>query len=324
MKDSLYKEITEELRRRIRTHAYPPGSRMPGHTKIAAEFNVSSITSNRALRELMKEKLIERVERVGSFVCKERKLTKVTLISDAAPQNYSYMQGCIEKCSSLGIEANSHIIKKPISESDFMKLPIGDGIIVIVGNPDIYLYLEKMNIPTVFVGIKDAARYCITVDFKACARDIAISMIKNGSSRIGFIGNLASANHLLARDGYLEGTIETGIGYRYIRDASLATLEAVIHDLLADDLKVDSLIIAGGQMPIAALPSIYSINSDIRLGFICENSALRLLSSIAYRADFSMEDTGAAAVNMLAERYSGTLDIPQIRYMPYQILSPSR
>ncbi|OGV52742.1 MAG: hypothetical protein A2017_14995 [Lentisphaerae bacterium GWF2_44_16] len=324
MEEPLYKKIAEELRNRIKNQTYPPGFRMPGHTRIASEFGVSSITSNRALRELMNEKLIERHERMGSFVCKTRKLSKVTLISHSAPQNYPYMQGCMERCTSLGIEANTYIIKHPFGESEFSKLPIGNGIVyvVVTGKTEFCMYSDKNKIPNVFVGIENPECFCVTVNFRDCARDLAKTMAEDGCRRTGFIGNLSSINHILSRNGYLEGTAPSGIGFRYIRDATTANLNAVIRDLLADDLSIDSLIISGGHMPIAALPEIYSIKPGLKLGFICENSSLTLLSPIAYLAHFSMEDTGKAAIDMLSEIYSGTLTIPETRYMPYRILRP--
>ena len=326
MEEPLYKKIAEELRNRIKNQIYPPGFRMPGHTRIATEFGVSSITSNRALRELMNEKLIERHERMGSFVCKTRKLSKVTLISQSAPQNYPYMQGCMERCTALGIEANTYIIKYPFGETELKKLPIGNGIvyIVVTENTEFCMYSYKNKIPDVFVGIENTERFCVTVNFKDCARDLSRTMAEDGCRRTGFIGNLSSINHILSRDGYLEGTAPSGIGFRYIRDATMLNLNAVIRELLSDDMELDSLIIAGGHMPIAAVPLISSLKPGLKLGFICENSSLTFLSSVAYLAQFSMEDAGSTAIDMLSEIYSGTLTVPETRYMPYRILRPCR
>jgi DNA-binding GntR family transcriptional regulator len=64
----LYKDVADELRRRIAEGTYAPGSRVPSLHELVAEFGVSTITVRRALRELTYEGLLQSQQGVGVFI----------------------------------------------------------------------------------------------------------------------------------------------------------------------------------------------------------------------------------------------------------------
>jgi GntR family transcriptional regulator len=70
---SKYDRIADDLRRRIGTGEYPPGSRMPAETTLQAEYRVSLATMRRALDQLEAEGLVEKHHGIGNFVKKPRR-----------------------------------------------------------------------------------------------------------------------------------------------------------------------------------------------------------------------------------------------------------
>ncbi|MEV7417728.1 GntR family transcriptional regulator [Streptomyces sp. NPDC089919] len=63
-----YEEIARELRERITSGEYPPGSALPLMREIAAEYGVSDITVRKAWGVLTREGLIESRRRSGHYV----------------------------------------------------------------------------------------------------------------------------------------------------------------------------------------------------------------------------------------------------------------
>src|ERR1700739_1564411 len=63
-----YAQVIAELRRRIESGEYPPGSLMPSEHQLSAEFAIARPTVVRALRVLRQEGWIETQQGKGSFV----------------------------------------------------------------------------------------------------------------------------------------------------------------------------------------------------------------------------------------------------------------
>jgi len=72
MEDTLYNQIAETLRGKIRGGELNPGSRLPSEAELSRQFGVSRITSKRALSELEREDLIYRKKGSGSYVRPEK------------------------------------------------------------------------------------------------------------------------------------------------------------------------------------------------------------------------------------------------------------
>lgn len=65
---ALYKNIAEELARRIREGRYKPGERIPSIRQVAGEFECNKLTVQKAFDELKRGGMIENVVGSGSFV----------------------------------------------------------------------------------------------------------------------------------------------------------------------------------------------------------------------------------------------------------------
>ena len=69
---ALYERIKQSVIRDIDSGRLRPDDRVPSETQLAAAFNASRMTANRALKELTEEKRIVRVQGVGTFVARPR------------------------------------------------------------------------------------------------------------------------------------------------------------------------------------------------------------------------------------------------------------
>jgi len=56
----VYEQLTDDLQARIRAGEFPPGSRLPGRTRLAAEYGVAEMTVRRAVEELEARGLVAR------------------------------------------------------------------------------------------------------------------------------------------------------------------------------------------------------------------------------------------------------------------------
>jgi DNA-binding GntR family transcriptional regulator len=66
---SKYQRIADDLRARISSGEYPPGSQLPTKADLMARYQVAVNTVERAIDELRKAGLVETLQGAGMFVC---------------------------------------------------------------------------------------------------------------------------------------------------------------------------------------------------------------------------------------------------------------
>ena len=64
----LYLQVKDHILSNIQSGNWPVGARVPSEHELVAQFNISRMTANRALRELADQGLVRRVAGSGSFV----------------------------------------------------------------------------------------------------------------------------------------------------------------------------------------------------------------------------------------------------------------
>lgn len=332
MKTPKYQHIIRSIQEKIRKGIYSPGEKIPGYVNLAREFNVSTITSNRALVELERLGLVERRERSGTYVLDRPQILTDVLVIPQMPiqeqqtQLFEYWRGIVSqgerlKLSIQLIQADDRNCLSRISPDQYR----GQGLILLgTMHPGIIQAVESTEIPHVYLGLEPpAGGFAVLEDRYNATSDLVKSMILDGYTRIGFVGNLEYPNHRLARDGYVEGIKPLKLGYRYIRDANQQTVIDVVKDLLADTSPgVDALIVMGGTMPIAALPVILHHSPRVGLGVLTESSTVLQLRNIAYVAHYSQIDAGNMAIDLLQEIANHCPSDPMVRYPSYNILRP--
>jgi DNA-binding LacI/PurR family transcriptional regulator len=277
---------------------------------------------------LEREGLIERRERAGSFVVENAaKLNKIALIAPSANQKRTalqeYLKGCMDRAQELEIEVALHHQFPPcVSSVDKRDLSSSQGLISI-GRPEyeVFRSAKMHNCPIVVLGTPaPPGEFIVLEDSLQCTRDLAGAMIEDGLRRIGFAGNLSKPTHRLARDGYLIATESLGFGHRLVRDADEMNIGLITQELLEESL--DGLMIAGGTLPIAAVPFVIAQAPHVKVGCLRDNSTVAQLADTCYFGEYFQEEAGRLAVNFLLDLYYSRATEPETRYASYGILRP--
>ena len=77
-----YAKVKQFLKDQLARGRWPPGSLMPSEAELVAQFHVSRMTANRALRELQQEGLVDRVQGVGTFAAQLHRVSSRLTIRD--------------------------------------------------------------------------------------------------------------------------------------------------------------------------------------------------------------------------------------------------
>lgn len=77
-----YAQVKQYLKDALAAGRWPPGALMPSEAGLVAQFGVSRMTVNRALRELQSEGLVSRVQGVGTFAAQLGRVASTLSIRD--------------------------------------------------------------------------------------------------------------------------------------------------------------------------------------------------------------------------------------------------
>ena len=77
-----YAVVKQALKAGLAANQWPAGALMPSEAELVAQFGVSRMTVNRALRELQAEGLVERVQGVGTFAAQLHRVASTLTIRD--------------------------------------------------------------------------------------------------------------------------------------------------------------------------------------------------------------------------------------------------
>jgi GntR family histidine utilization transcriptional repressor len=77
-----YARVKQHLKQGLAAGRWPAGAQMPSEAELVAQFGVSRMTVNRALRELQGEGLIERVQGVGTFAAQLGRIASTLTLHD--------------------------------------------------------------------------------------------------------------------------------------------------------------------------------------------------------------------------------------------------
>ncbi|MDR2128114.1 MAG: histidine utilization repressor [Burkholderiaceae bacterium] len=83
---ALYEQVKEFITRKIQDGSWPAGHRLPSEHELVAQFGISRMTANRALRELMEQGRIVRIAGVGSFVAEDKPQSTLLQIANIASE----------------------------------------------------------------------------------------------------------------------------------------------------------------------------------------------------------------------------------------------
>ncbi|CAD5372008.1 Histidine utilization repressor [Rubrivivax sp. A210] len=77
-----YARVKQHLKAGLAAGRWPAGALMPSEAELVAEFGVSRMTVNRALRELQTEGLVQRTQGVGTFAAPLHKVSSTLTLRD--------------------------------------------------------------------------------------------------------------------------------------------------------------------------------------------------------------------------------------------------
>jgi GntR family transcriptional regulator, histidine utilization repressor len=77
-----YAKVKRFLKDQLARGRWSPGTLMPSEAELVAQFRVSRMTANRALRELQHEGLVDRVQGVGTFAAQLYRVSSTLTIRD--------------------------------------------------------------------------------------------------------------------------------------------------------------------------------------------------------------------------------------------------
>ncbi len=118
----LYKKIKDHILARIASGEWQPSARVPSENELVKTFDVSRMTTNRALRELTAEGYLERIAGVGTFVAKLKAQSHPLEIHNIAEE----IRARGHKYSAVVLKSEEMSAQKDIAQS----LNIASGLMV--------------------------------------------------------------------------------------------------------------------------------------------------------------------------------------------------
>jgi GntR family transcriptional regulator, arabinose operon transcriptional repressor len=237
-----YQQILENLKDRIISGSYEPGTRLPSESELVKTFGVSRITVNRALRELQFTGLIERRAGSGSYVraIVPQSYTFGLLIPELG-QTEIFEPICRGMAQTQQAQHHSLLWGKSLDDSEDKESQVGDLWRQLIGkrvsgvffapleltpgkdavNRSIVEAFDRSGIPVVLldrdlVAYPERSRYdLVGIDNRRAGHAITAHLLHSGCRRVIFVGRPRSAPTVDARiAGYREALLDSGMEFR--------------------------------------------------------------------------------------------------------------
>ncbi len=235
-REILYKQIYDSLLEAIKDNRYRPGDRMPSEKELSEEYNVSRITSKKALEMLKEEGYINRVVGKGSFVREfvnndkdeKTKVFKEPVIGVIIEQfglsfGSKLLRGIEKECRNKGFAMMLHCTdgdpEEEIRAIDEMVQMGVSGIIIMCVHNERYnttilkLAVEKFPIVAVDRQLGGIPISFVGTDNKKAAKELTKALFKHGYRRICYATpSVDDTSSLKERKvGFIEAHADEGI-----------------------------------------------------------------------------------------------------------------
>ena len=244
MKTVLYDKLYTYLLDEIKSGRLKNGERVPSEKELAAQFNVSRVTSKKALDNLRKVRVVIRSRGKGTFVAKElpdldhlpvlnnfpisasdenQFLIGLILEDFSSSYGLKLLQAIEERCSENNCQL---LLKRSYGSRDeeekaikaFLKAEV-DGLIVFPVHGDYYnnslLRLIMDEFPVVFIDryLKGIAAYTVYIDNLNASFELTNYLIEQGHREIAFLSSPAENTSTIEDriQGYTNALIERGL-----------------------------------------------------------------------------------------------------------------
>lgn len=195
-----YGQIEEHIRKMINNGTYPVNSKVPSERDMAKTYNISVLTINKAITNLVNDELLYRVQGKGTFVSEKKKTDRIIELLFVHPEALSndefhspIFKGILDTAHKAGYEIISRHLMKSDASANFgilKKSPARARLLVGSGDPRKINILLKDKIPFLIVyaaSDKPGARY-ISVDLRDSIKDSISLLSSKGKNRIAYVG----------------------------------------------------------------------------------------------------------------------------------------
>jgi DNA-binding LacI/PurR family transcriptional regulator len=195
------------IRDRILNMVIKSGSRrgdpLPSYREMTDRFDVSLVTVQRAMDELIKDGIVRGWPGRGTFLDRDlstegRRLTQVGIVINCSRKTFfscAYLmelfQGVMLQCEELNVDARLFSIKNDGTLSPRQIAESGvDGVLLLAVHNDAYIQdvlLEHSPVVVVDHFSKDIATDFVICDTKPAMQEIVEHLVKLGHRHIGFV-----------------------------------------------------------------------------------------------------------------------------------------
>lgn len=178
----LYVKIKDYIKENIKSGKLQPGDRVPTEKELSDIFDVSRITASTAIRDLVKEGVVYRIQGKGTFISqkKEENIQNHSAFGFEADDNSLLKQGTHETIEAIEIKANKYFSDKlNISEEEkiykIVRTKIIDDLVYAVE----YVYLPAVLYPSLKISeIRNSLVHNIVEEYCFMTQDKAKVYLK--------------------------------------------------------------------------------------------------------------------------------------------------
>lgn len=244
-REILYQKIYNDLIAGIQDGRYPPGHRLPSEKELSGQYNVSRITSKKALEMLVDQNLITRMPGKGSYVLdtekplaefrttvdsalkktpgREKRLIGVVMDYFGAAFGDQIIEGIEYECRRLNMNM---ILKFSYGSTEVETEAIDElinlnvqGIILMCVHEENYnsrvlrLFVDKFPIILIDREMPGMPIPCVNTDNYKAAKELIDLLINKGHKNICFLSHqFNQSSPVSARfTGYLDSVLEHGL-----------------------------------------------------------------------------------------------------------------
>jgi DNA-binding LacI/PurR family transcriptional regulator len=249
----LYAQVQEILSNYILEKGFPDGTEFPTESQLCEAFQVSRITTKRALDELVREGLIRRVKGVGNFVSlsetvESPQMRSYGLIVDSSFDLFSnnfyskVFQGIYESVHSEGgslvFSLSDQTFSKHQGLPSMLKGRSLSGLLVLGSLNDAVLTLIRdQKIPTVLVDDDRPGFNRVITDNQEGAEKAVQFLTEMGHTRIGLVNSDRTMSFRGRTQGFIRAMKRAGLSAEpewiksvpgYDPDAGLSEFEEIL------------------------------------------------------------------------------------------------
>lgn len=284
IKIPLYKQIYDDINRRIASGEYALGSMLPSEHKLCAIYGVERATVRKALAMMVDDGKITKVQGLGTSVLHpdeslergkqqnllfllQRGLDNSDRINE--PFNAKLMNIMDNECAKRGYT----LLYKPLSENDTVDDLVRScnpcGVFYTSSLPiDMYRSLIHKGIPAVLVNHNHPIYPSVCLDNRGGAKMVVEYLYELGHRKIGFVTGLPRAQISTSRlNGFKEGLASNGLALNedwiIEGDYSMESGKAAIRKFVANKNMPTALFTANDSMAIGVIMEAMSLGISV-------------------------------------------------------------